>query len=72
MTTDASGEITLGTPGQNGLGTIGEGQLEASNVTVIDEMVNLITTQRAYEANSKVITAADTMLGQANNLRSGG
>jgi flagellar basal-body rod protein FlgG len=72
QTTDASGEITLGTPGQGNFGTVAQGQLEASNVTVIDEMVNLITTQRAYEANSKVITAADTMLGQANNLRTGG
>jgi flagellar basal-body rod protein FlgG len=70
MTTDASGEITLGTPGLEGLGEIGQGQLEASNVKVIDEMVNLITTQRAYEANSKTIKAADDMLSQANNLRS--
>ena len=68
-TTDASGEITLGTPGLEGLGELGQGQLEASNVKVIDEMVNLITTQRAYEANSKTIKAADEMLSQANNLR---
>ncbi len=69
-TTDASGEITLGTPGIDGFGEIGQGQLENSNVSVIDEMVGLITTQRAYEANSKTIKAADDMLSQANNLRS--
>ena len=69
-TTDASGEITLGTPGLDGFGEVGQGQLEASNVKVIDEMVGLITTQRAYEANSKTIKAADEMLSQANNLRS--
>ena len=68
-TTDASGEIVLGTPGLQGVGELGQGQLEASNVKVIDEMVNLITTQRAYEANSKTIKAADEMLSQANNLR---
>jgi flagellar basal-body rod protein FlgG len=70
-TTDASGQITQTTPGSDGIGTIGQGQLEASNVAVVDEMVNLITTQRAYEANSKVITGADKMLSQANNLSSG-
>lgn len=69
-TTDASGEVTLGTPGLDGFGEVGQGQLEASNVKVIDEMVGLITTQRAYEANSKTIKAADEMLSQANNLRS--
>ena len=46
-----------------------QGYLEGSNVNVADEMVNMITTQRAYEFNSKVITTSDTMLEEANNLR---
>ncbi|MCR5271567.1 MAG: flagellar basal-body rod protein FlgG, partial [Lachnospiraceae bacterium] len=49
---------------------IKQGYLEGSNVQVADEMVNLIVAQRAYELNSKAIQAADTMLQQANNLRS--
>ena len=46
------------------------GYLEASNVQAVDEMVDMIVTQRAYEMNSKAITASDEMLQQANNLRS--
>lgn len=69
MTTDASGEVVVGTPGLDGFGEITQGALENSNVKVVEEMVNLITTQRAYEVNSKAIQAADTMLQQANNLR---
>ena len=49
--------------------TLKQGYLESSNVTAVDEMVNLIVAQRAYEMNSKAITAADEMLQQANNLR---
>lgn len=49
--------------------TVAQGYLEGSNVQVVDEMVNLITAQRAYELNSKAITASDEMLQQANNLR---
>lgn len=49
--------------------TIAQGYLEASNVNVADEMVNLIVAQRAYEMNSKAITTSDTMLEQANNLK---
>ncbi len=49
--------------------TVNQGYLEGSNVQVADEMVNMITTQRAYELNSKVITTSDTMLEEANNLR---
>ncbi|MCR5802242.1 MAG: flagellar hook-basal body protein [Lachnospiraceae bacterium] len=49
--------------------TINQGYLEGSNVNVADEMVNMITTQRAYELNSRAITTSDTMLEQANNLR---
>jgi flagellar basal-body rod protein FlgG len=68
-TTDASGEVVVGTPGIEGMGTIQPGALEGSNVATVEEMVNLITTQRAYETNTKVITASDVMLQQANNLR---
>jgi flagellar basal-body rod protein FlgG len=67
--TVASGQVQVNTPGQNGLGTIAQGFLEGSNVQVVTEMVNLITTQRAYEVNGKVVTACDTMLQEANNLR---
>ncbi len=66
--TDASGNATTGTPGQNGLGTISQGFLEMSNVNVAEEMVNMIIGQRAYDANSKAITTSDQMLQTANNL----
>lgn len=69
LPTDASGTATTGTPGQNGLGTIGQGLLEMSNVNVAEEMVNMIVGQRAYEINSKAVSAADEMLQTANNLR---
>lgn len=65
----ASGEATAGNPGEEGLGTIGQGFLEMSNVKVVEEMVNMIMAQRAYEINSKAIQAADEMLQTANNLR---
>ena len=67
--TDASGNATTGTPGQNGLGTMVQGFLEMSNVDVATEMVNMIIGQRAYEANSKAITTSDEMLQLANNLK---
>jgi len=68
--TDSSGKAeTGGVPGQNGYGTLAQGFLELSNVETVQEMVNLIVAQRAYEINSKAIQAADEMLGQANNLR---
>ena len=67
--TEASGSEITGTPGETGLGTIAQGFLEMSNVSVVDEMVNMITAQRAYETNSKVIQAADDMLQLANNLK---
>jgi flagellar basal-body rod protein FlgG len=66
--TQSSGEAVTGTPGQNGLGTLIQGFVEQSNVSVVNEMVNMIVSQRAYEANSKVIRAADDMLSQANNV----
>jgi flagellar basal-body rod protein FlgG len=58
-----------GTPGETGLGSIAQGFLEMSNVSVVDEMVNMITAQRAYETNSKVVQTADEMLQLANNLK---
>ena len=64
----ASGDATTGVPGADGLGTIAQGFLEDSNVSVVEEMVNMILGQRAYEANSRVIRAADEMLQQVNNL----
>lgn len=67
--TQASGDATTGNPGEDGLGTLAQGFLEMSNVSVVDEMVNMITAQRAYEINSKAIQAADDMLQTANNLK---
>lgn len=67
--TNASGLPQQGQPGQNGLGSVTQGQLEASNVNIVDEMVGMITTQRAYETNSKVIQASDQMLQVINNMR---
>jgi flagellar basal-body rod protein FlgG len=67
--TEGSGDEIIGTPGQDGFGTIAQGFLEMSNVSVVDEMVNMITAQRAYETNSKVIQTSDDMLQMANNLK---
>ena len=66
--TEASGDPVSGTPGVDGVGTIAQGYLEKSNVDVVEEMVNMITSQRAYEVNSKCIKTADEMLQMANNL----
>lgn len=60
--TASSGGPQPGTAGQNGLGSIEQGVLEASNVSVVEELVNMIQTQRAYEMNSKVVSTADQML----------
>jgi flagellar basal-body rod protein FlgG len=65
----ASGTPELGTPGQNGFGTLNQGYLELSNVSVVEEMVNLIQAQRAYEVNSKAVQAADEMMQQSNNMK---
>jgi flagellar basal-body rod protein FlgG len=70
LPTEASGDAqTGGNPGENGCGTIAHRYLETSNVRVADELVNMITTQRGYEANSKAIKASDEMMGEANTLR---
>ncbi len=69
LPTDASGEAVTGTAGEDGFGTLAQGYLEMSNVSVVDEMVNMIAAQRAYEINSKVIQTADEMLQMANNIK---
>ncbi len=67
--TDASGDPIVGNPGgQEGMGAVLQGYLEQSNVSVVEEFINLIVAQRGYEANSKVVQAADTMYQQVNNL----
>ncbi len=66
--TTASGEPETGAPGTDARGTLAQGFLEDSNVSVVEEMVNMIIGQRAYEANSRVVKAADEMLTQVNNL----
>ena len=67
--TGSSGTPIEGTFGQNGLGRLNAGYLESSNVSVVEQVVNMITAQRAYEASSKGITTADEMLSQAINLK---
>jgi flagellar basal-body rod protein FlgG len=64
--TDASGAANLGVPGQDGRGQIRQGMLEGSNVNVVEELVDMIETQRAYEVNSKMISATDEMLKYVN------
>ena len=65
----ASGTPETGTPGENGYGTLQQGYLEMSNVKVVQEMVNMIVAQRAYEVNSKSVQSADEMMQESNNLR---
>jgi flagellar basal-body rod protein FlgG len=68
--TDASGDPVIGLPGgQEGIGQLLQGYVEQSNVSVVNEFINLIVSQRAYEANSKVVKAADDMYQQVNNLK---
>jgi len=70
LPTDASGDPQVGAPGgQEGMGTLLQGFTEQSNVSVVQEFINLIVSQRAYEANSKVVKAADDMYQQVNNLK---
>jgi flagellar basal-body rod protein FlgG len=66
IATTASGQPLLGIPQQNGLGTLNQGMLEASNVNVVEEMVNLIEAQRAFEVTSKAVSAVDSMLQYLN------
>ena len=67
--TPASGTPETGTPNQAGFGSLQQGFLEMSNVKVVEEMVNMIVAQRAYEVNSKAVQAADEMMQQSDNLR---
>lgn len=69
MQTPSSGQALTSRPGLNGTGYLSQGQLESSNVNIVDEMVGMITAQRAYETNSKVIQASDQMLQSINSLR---
>lgn len=69
LPTTASGQPVVGAPGSTeGLGTIMQGYQEQSNVSVVNEFINLIAAQRGYEANSKVVKAADEMYQQVNNI----
>ncbi|MGN6512755.1 MAG: flagellar basal-body rod protein FlgG [Lysobacteraceae bacterium] len=65
--TAASGPAQSGAPGQGGVGTLVQGALEGSNVNVVEELVSMIETQRAYETNAKAISTTDSMLGYLNN-----
>jgi len=69
--TDSSGAALVSPAGAKEIGRIQQGYLEASNVQVVEEMVNLIVAQRAYEINSKAVQSADEMMAMANNLRRG-
>jgi len=68
-TTPASGQPTTNRPGTSGSGFLSQGELETSNVNIVDEMVNMITAQRAYETNSKVVQTSDQMLQTAVNVK---
>ena len=69
MQTDASGDVVQGDPTTEQFGGLRQGMVESSNVKLVNEMVDLITAQRAYEANSKAITTADSMLDTVNRLK---
>ena len=69
VSTEASGTATTGTPGQVGFGTIAQGFLEQSNVSIVEELTQMIVAQRAYEVNSKAVQSADEMLQTANNMK---
>ena len=69
LQTAASGNPTTGNPGASGFGSVMQGYIESSNVNVVSEITNLITAQRAYEMNSKVITASDDMMQTLTNLK---
>jgi flagellar basal-body rod protein FlgG len=71
LESNASGTPTVGTPGTSGFGTITQGFLETSNVNAVAEITNLITAQRAYEMNAKVISTADEMLSMTSRVVKG-
>ena len=66
--TGSSGNASTNTPGSNGAGNLSQGYIETSNVNVVEELVNMIQTQRAYEINSKAITTSDQMLQKLSQL----
>ncbi len=68
MQTTASGDPITAAPGEEGIGTLVQGYLEQSNVDIVEEMINMIITQRAYESTSKVITTGDDMFRQINSV----
>jgi len=70
LPTEESGEAIFGKPGTRGFGSLSQGALEASNVSMVDEMVTLMIAQRAYEMSSKVIQASDEIMALTNKLRS--
>jgi len=67
--TDASGQPIYGTPSENGFGEVHQGFLESSNVDIVEEMIAMITAQRAYEINSKTVKTVEEMMTMANNLK---
>jgi flagellar basal-body rod protein FlgG len=69
LATPASGEAQVGDPGSDGRGALLQGSLEQANVEIVEEMIGLISAQRAYEINTKVITTADDMLRAATQIR---
>ena len=69
LANEAAGAVVYSRPGENGAGTINQGYLEGSNVQMIEELTTMMTAQRAYEANSRILQASDEILGIINNLR---
>ena len=66
--TEASGTALVGTPGENGIGTLLQGYVENSNVNLVEELTQMISAQRAFEINSKVITTSDEMMQSVTNM----
>jgi flagellar basal-body rod protein FlgG len=69
IASETSGDVSYSRPSENGAGTLSQGYLEGSNVQMIEELTNMMTAQRAYEANSKILQASDEIQGIINNLR---
>ncbi len=67
--TDYSGAPLLGTPGENGFGEVNQGFLESSNVDIVEEMIAMVTAQRAYEMNSKTVQTVEDMMATVNQLK---
>ncbi|MES2355370.1 MAG: flagellar basal-body rod protein FlgG [Pseudomonadota bacterium] len=69
LASERSGDPFFSKPGEDGTGVLAQGYLESSNVKLVEEMINLMLAQRAYEVNAKVVQAADDLLAMSNNLR---